>query len=101
MYNYESPIIEVVQDLTRNVIAQEEKYVIECIKNVGIDVDREELIKALQYDRQQYYKGYEDGLNQISQDFKKVIEIVFSNKYPEYKEDELIELLKPYKRESD
>ena len=31
----------------------------------------------------------------------KVIEIVFSNKYPEYKEDELYELLKPYKKESD
>ncbi len=28
-----------------------------------------------------------------------VIEIVFSNKYPEYKEDALIELLKPYKGE--
>lgn len=29
----------------------------------------------------------------------KVIEIVFGDMYPEYKEDELIELLKPYKGE--
>lgn len=31
----------------------------------------------------------------------KVIEIVFSNMYPEYKEDELVELLKPYVKEND
>ena len=30
-----------------------------------------------------------------------VIEIVFSNKYPEYKEDELIDLLQEYRKEND
>lgn len=35
------------------------------IQKVGIDVDRNELIKALQYDRNQYEKGYEDGRNDI------------------------------------
>ncbi len=36
----------------------------ECLKAVvkfGIDVDRDELVKALQYDRKQYEKGYKDG----------------------------------------
>lgn len=33
------------------------------IQKVGINVDRNELIKALQYDRNQYEKGYEDGIN--------------------------------------
>lgn len=35
------------------------------IQKVGINVDRNELIKALQYDRKQYEKGYEDGRNDI------------------------------------
>ena len=29
--------------------------------DVGVYVDKEELIKALKYDREQYQKGYEDG----------------------------------------
>ena len=33
------------------------------IQKVGINVDRNELIMALQYDRNQYEKGYEDGIN--------------------------------------
>lgn len=28
---------------------------------VGVNVDKEELLKALRYDRGQYDKGYEDG----------------------------------------
>ena len=31
------------------------------ILKVGVNVNKEELIKALQYDRGQYNKGYEDG----------------------------------------
>lgn len=36
---------------------------------------------------------------EIVEILSKVIEIVFSNMYPECKEDELIRLLKPYKGE--
>lgn len=32
-----------------------------AIMKVGINVDRDELLKALQYDRNQYEKGYADG----------------------------------------
>ena len=35
------------------------------IQKVGINVDRNELIKALQYDRNQYEKGYVDGMNDV------------------------------------
>ena len=35
--------------------------VFEAITEVGIEVDRDELIKALAYDREQYEKGYGDG----------------------------------------
>lgn len=31
------------------------------IIDLGIKVDKEELLKALKYDRDQYNKGYEDG----------------------------------------
>lgn len=98
---YESPINAIVNDICSDIQQKEEKYIMECVHNVGINVDKKELLKALSYDRHQYEKGYKDGINKVSNDFKKVIEIVFSNKYPEYKEDELIELLKPYVKESE
>lgn len=45
-----------------------EDGVMKAIAEVGVDVDKEELIRALKYDRQQYQKGYdkgyEDGYNQ-------------------------------------
>lgn len=37
--------------------------VVETIQRMGINVDKDELIKALQYDRHQYVKGYADGIN--------------------------------------
>lgn len=35
--------------------------VLKAVQRVGIIVDRDELLKALAYDRGQYKKGYEDG----------------------------------------
>ena len=36
--------------------------VFKAIQSVGIDVNKDELIKALAYDREQYERGYHDGL---------------------------------------
>ena len=35
--------------------------VFRAVQEVGIEVDKDELLKALQYDRGQYEKGYSDG----------------------------------------
>lgn len=35
--------------------------IIEACTKVGVDIDKEELIKMANYDRGQYQKGYEDG----------------------------------------
>ena len=41
---------------------------IQLRQEIGYAVNKEELIKALQYDRQQYEKGYQDGLKHLSED---------------------------------
>lgn len=62
---YESPIeMFSVTDYARHIDEQIERVVYEAITKVGINVNKEELIKALQYDRDQYAKGYADGLNE-------------------------------------
>lgn len=59
---YESPIDQIVADISSQVKkAQDGRLVYEVQQTIGYEIDREELIKALNYDRDQYQKGYEDG----------------------------------------
>ena len=59
---YESPIKTVVTDMKlMDIKEQLDSEIMRAVVNAEITVDREELIKALAYDRDQYNKGYEDG----------------------------------------
>ena len=40
---------------------EQDKKIYQAVLDCGINVSRDELIKALKYDRDQYVKGYEDG----------------------------------------
>lgn len=55
---YESPISVMFNNIGSTI----DNYVITRIGQVGVTVDNEELIKALNYDRDQYIKGLEEGL---------------------------------------
>lgn len=60
---YESPVTKIVGDMICEMQKNEEgNFVCSISQSVGYDVDRDEMIKALNYDRNQYQKGYEDGL---------------------------------------
>ena len=62
-FNYESPIT--IDHLVKNIAEESaneiDKLTYKAIMQVGVRVDKEELIKALTYDRNQYNKGFEDG----------------------------------------
>ena len=59
---YESPITIVEQKLHKTISEQYDDYIMTTIeKTLGCEVDKEELIKALNYDRNQYDKGFRDG----------------------------------------
>lgn len=65
---YESPINMIISKLYTDLES-------ECMKSIqryGFDIDKEELAKALKYDREQYEKGYTDGykkaLDDLSED---------------------------------
>jgi hypothetical protein len=44
---------------------KQDETIIEAIQEVGINVDKEELIKALNYDRNQYEEGKIDGVKEF------------------------------------
>lgn len=54
---YESPI----EMISRQVRTQQEENVYKAVLEVGVNVDKDELIRALKYDRDQYNRGYRDG----------------------------------------
>ena len=59
---YKSPI----EIITSEVEAKMEGDIMTAIQRYGINVDKEELLKALRYDRDQYAKGYADAKNDLA-----------------------------------
>ena len=58
---YESPIKLMETEWS----TQMDGNILKAVKNVGINVDKDELLRALKYDRGQYDKGYRDGVNKV------------------------------------
>jgi hypothetical protein len=60
---YESPIELLYSDLRIETLKDEaDQVIVRAVQEIAPSVNKEELIKALQYDRDQYLKGYTDGL---------------------------------------
>lgn len=55
--SYESPI-RLIEDKVNIKI---DNGVVRAVQHYGLTIDKDELIKALNYDREQYEKGFEDG----------------------------------------
>lgn len=62
---YESPIHLIYDDIKLQLDKNVEDYVYSAVQNVGVNVDREELIRALKYDREQYSSGYRNGQAEV------------------------------------
>lgn len=59
---YKSPISVECEKIAKEITEKQDGYIVsETIRLTGVKVDKDELIKALSYDRGQYEKGYADG----------------------------------------
>ena len=58
---YESPIKLIVEDIRNQIVEQQEDAAYQAVLHYIPDIDKAELLRALQYDRDQYAKGYADG----------------------------------------
>lgn len=66
--DYESP----VQIYLSQMQGQLEEGIYNTVRSYGIDVDKDELIKALINDRQQYVKGFRDGVKKFAEMLKSI-----------------------------
>ena len=61
--SYESPITAIYEQISNQINQDfEDRIMAEVKMKVDVNVDKEELIKALNYDRGQYEKGKEDAI---------------------------------------
>ena len=73
----------------------------ECICEYGIEVDKEELIKALNYDRNQYEKGYNDALDKIRAEIDRQERWLLQAGYDAYNVDIAFDAIKSVVAESE
>lgn len=71
--NYNDPISVTIEDIKHGLENSLEEQIYTAVANVEINVDKEQLIKALAYDRQQYEKGYHDGYKKAITDMRQVM----------------------------
>lgn len=64
---YKSPI-EIPTIPIENIVYKARKYteelIVQAVANAGVKVDKDELMKALRFDRDQYSRGYEKGFEE-------------------------------------
>lgn len=60
---YEAPIKLLYSGpVYKEIVDAQERQIFQAVQSVVVDVDKDELIKALAYDRDQYEKGFADGI---------------------------------------
>lgn len=78
MIGYKAPI-DVLMGAVRDDF---DGRIFSAVQMVDIEVDRDELIKALQYDRGQYEKGYNDGGKVAAKEIlTEILECIITNQY--------------------
>lgn len=63
---YTSPIDVFITNIQTQLLEQQEEQIYQAIQKIGVNVDKVELIKALNYDRNQYQKGYNDAVEKFT-----------------------------------
>ena len=66
---YESPI----KIITGKMQTQIDDEIYRAVQNVGINIDKEELLKALEYDRGQFEEGFREGEKHTLQQIKNLL----------------------------
>ena len=81
---YESPIEFFTKTVAPKIAAKIDEQALEAVFQCGFSVDRDELEKALRYDRDQWRKGFADGVehaqpkwisveDRLPEEFKRVL----------------------------
>ena len=68
---FDDPMETTIQKVAHSIEAQKEEYIYKAVCRIGIDVDKDELRRALRYDRDQYEHGRFDGYTEARAEFER------------------------------
>ncbi len=79
MYNYQSPIEIIAKEVQTKI----ENDCVALCQQYGFHIDKDELSRALSFDRNQYDKGFKDGYDQALNEIKELTEKIetYKNAY--------------------
>lgn len=77
---YVSPITVEIRQIQRNYNRKLDTLIINEIRKYDVKVDKDELVKALKYDRNQYEKGYADGEKEATREILQEVYDTFAKK---------------------
>ena len=87
---YKCPITITFEETATKISEKIDNNILSAV-NMMVDVDKNELLKALAYDRNQYEQGFKDAREEI---FERILLIFNDNQFPEYREAEILEYLR-------
>ena len=68
---YEPPILGVINQVVNNIAEQRDNAIMVQIRDqIRVDVDKNELIRALNYDRNQFNEGYRKGYRDAKEKYE-------------------------------
>lgn len=76
---YKSPIQIYIDNLRKSLNYEFDEQCMKAVVKLGFDVDKNELIKALKYDRNQYQKGYQDCIDEKVKFLEKALDIAIKD----------------------
>ena len=84
---YDSPIGLIVDKISSDIAKQTDDAVYTAVQNVGIDIDKDKLVSALQQDKQRYRdaytRGYIDAMQKFTDAFNRVFAEIAEDETPE------------------
>ena len=72
---WESPITQITKEIEHKIVQNaEETLMAEVVTQIGYDINKEKLIKALEYSKDSYYQGFNDAKNKYDERIKQAID---------------------------
>ena len=68
---YDCPIHEQIGELKMMLADEHDRTLIKAVQQIGIEIDQESLVQAIQNDRQRYEEAYKKGYSDCQKEYEK------------------------------
>ena len=70
---YDCPISEQIGELKMMMADEHDKMVLKAVQQIGIEIDRDSLIQAVNSDKKRYEEAYKKGYADCEEHYKKLL----------------------------